>query len=100
MRKRRVKKRVLKSMNRIADEAEENKFFQEVLSHQKSVEDSLQKLIDAQQFKHKLRINLCPFCRKYTAKYQMQQKRSMDEGSTANFHCTNELCGRQWKGSH
>ena len=80
---------------------DENMFFSHVLAKKDSAKNIIHKSIEkaTEVMKDaKLEIQKCPFCKKHSATYNMVQRRSGDEGSTAEFKCTNELCARSWRG--
>jgi DNA-directed RNA polymerase subunit M/transcription elongation factor TFIIS len=80
---------------------DEHNFFSAAIARKQSIKRRLQDSINAviQVSTDKpLEIQKCPFCKKYTATYNMIQRRSADEGSTAVFRCTDSFCGRTWKG--
>lgn len=84
---------------RISDD--EGIFFSQILAKKdtakKKIHESIEKAT-AVMADAKLEIQKCPFCKKYSASYNMRQSRSADEGSTAEFKCSNELCARRWRG--
>jgi DNA-directed RNA polymerase subunit M/transcription elongation factor TFIIS len=84
---------------RISDD--EDIFFSQILAKKDTAKEKIHKSIEkatAVMADTKLEIQKCPFCKKYSASYNMRQTRSGDEGATAEFKCSNELCGRSWRG--
>jgi len=79
----------------------EDIFFSQVLARKDCAKHEIHKSIEKATEVMKdsnLEIQKCPFCKKFTATYQMMQRRSGDEGSTAEFKCTDDICGRSWRG--
>jgi DNA-directed RNA polymerase subunit M/transcription elongation factor TFIIS len=90
---------VLGTSSRISDD--EDIFFSKILAKKDFTKEKIHRSIEqaAEVMKDaKLEIQKCPFCKKHTAFYNMVQRRSGDEGATAEFNCKNELCGRSWRG--
>jgi DNA-directed RNA polymerase subunit M/transcription elongation factor TFIIS len=83
----------------IHDNEDENLFFLNEFNSQKNVQSKVSLLIENIDSKKLfLEIQKCPFCKNFTATYTMKQTRSIDEGSTAEFHCTSENCAKTWRG--
>ena len=100
--KKKANKRVMMdSMTSARLSNDEDMFFSRILAKKDYVKETINKSIEkaTEVMKDaKLEIQKCPFCKKHTATYNMMQRRSGDEGSTAEFKCKNELCARSWRG--
>jgi DNA-directed RNA polymerase subunit M/transcription elongation factor TFIIS len=81
--------------------SDEDIFFSKILAkkdfEKKKIHKSIEKATEVMK-NTKLEIQKCPFCKLYTATYNMMQRRSGDEGATAEFKCTNQICARSWRG--
>ena len=83
-----------------AGTSEEELFFSRELASQQQQKNKILSIIDdVLQTIGTLDIQKCPFCGNHTATYHMQQRRSMDEGATAEYSCTTPTCARTWRGA-
>ena len=90
-----------RSKRKVSSHKDEVLFFERANA---AVEDTKKKVmervetVETSLVGENLSINLCPFCKQYKATYKIVQRRSADEGGTAEFWCKNNFCGRRWKG--